>query len=245
MKTTIGDHGYGRYYIVDEDRGIKLPSVTTILAEMSDKSGLDEWINRVGQAEANRISEFSANRGSFMHALHENYLDSRYILKEVKPLQKAIIKSLKQFSNLSTEEIECGKNLFLQFLNTTDFYDRIESVMFQEVALWSSVGGGYAGRMDLSIWSTGGIPKVIDFKSSRTPKREEWIDGYKKQVAAYSVALYERHGIFPQSGEIWISCESGEVQLFEMDQEQIKYWFSEFYKDVVAYHKKQKPLKHK
>ena len=238
MKTTIGNHGYGRYYVVDESKGIKLPSVTTILTEMSDKSGLEEWKKRVGEAEADRISKFSANRGTFMHALHEHYLDSRFIHQEEKPLQQAFIKAMKECNTLTKEEIEVGKNLFLQFHNNSDFYDRIESVMYQEIPLWSFIGGGYAGRMDLSIWGKPRTPKVIDFKTSRKPKKEEWISGYKKQTAAYSVALHERYGIFPMSCEIWISCETGEVQMFEMNREEIKYWFSEFHKDLVGYHAK-------
>jgi hypothetical protein len=60
------------------------------------------------------------------------------------------------------------------------------------------------------------------------------------QTAAYSVALYERHGIFPNSCEIWISCETGEVQLFEMNQEEIKHWFGEFHKNLLTYHESHK-----
>jgi genome maintenance exonuclease 1 len=235
LKTVTGKNG-GRFYVVDEDRNIKLPSVTTILSATSDKSGLEEWKKRVGEAEAERISTFSANRGTFMHSLHEHYLNSRFIFKDEKPLQQAFIKAMAECNTLTPEEIECGKNLFLQFHNNSDFYERIESVMFQEIPLWSFVGGGYAGRMDLSIWGKSKTPKVIDFKTSRKPKREEWISNYKKQTAAYSIALHERYGIFPHSTEIWISCESGEVQLFEMSKEEIKHWFSEFYKDLKVYH---------
>ena len=56
MRTTIGNHGAGRYYVVDEEKQIKLPSVTTILGEMMDKSGLLEWQKRVGVEEAEKIA---------------------------------------------------------------------------------------------------------------------------------------------------------------------------------------------
>ncbi len=238
MKTTVGNHGYGRYYVVDENKGIKLPSVTTVLSEMSDKSGLDEWRKRVGDAEADRISKFAANRGTFMHSLHEHYLDARFIHNIEKPLQQAFINAMKECSDLTKEEMEVGKNLFLQFHNNSDFYDRIDSIMFQEIPLWSFIGGGYAGRMDLSIYGKPKTPKVIDFKTSKKPKKEEWIDGYKMQTAAYSVALHERHGIFPDTCEIWISCETGDVQMFEMNRAQIKQYFEMFHEKLVAYHAK-------
>jgi hypothetical protein len=92
--------------------------------------------------------------------------------------------------------------------------------------------------MDLSIYGKPKTPKVIDFKTSKKPKKEEWIDGYKMQTAAYSVALHERHGIFPDTCEIWISCETGDVQMFEMNRAQIKQYFEMFHEKLVAYHAK-------
>ena len=235
MKTVTGKNG-GRYYLVDENKNISLPSVTTILGNTADKSGLKSWIERVGQAEADRISTFSANRGTYMHALHEHYVDCLFVDHAVKPLQEAFIRARKDCSHLTPEEIECGKSLFFNFLNGTDFYDRIDDVLFQEVPVWSLKGGGYAGRLDLAIKSKDNVPKIIDFKTSRKPKLEEWITGYKKQVSAYSVGMFEQYGIFPRECEIWISCETGEVQTFTLNLEDIKYWFSEFQKDVVTYH---------
>jgi hypothetical protein len=236
LRTRTGNDGSGRYYVVDENTGLAYPSVTTIIGETADKSGLKSWVERVGSAEAERISRFSANRGTFMHALHENYLDFQFIKGEDNALQKAMKLSLEQNSTLTKEEIECGKDLFMQFMNNSDFYDRIGEVMFQEVPLFSHKGGGYAGRMDLSIWSKKRMPKIIDFKTSRKPKPQEWIDGYKKQVAAYSVAMYERHGIFPEECEIWISCETGDVQTFTLNQRDIRDWFSRFYVNLREYH---------
>lgn len=235
MKTVTGKNG-GRYYLVDESREISLPSVTTILGTTSDKSGLKNWIDRVGQEEADRISTFSANRGTYMHALHEHYINCVYLETLENPLQEAFIRARKDCLHLTPEEIECGKSLFFNFLYRTDFYDRIGEVLFQEVPVWSLIGGGYAGRLDLAIRSKLGIPKIIDFKTSRKPKNEDWISGYKKQVAAYSIGMYEQHGIFPMECEIWISCETGEVQTFTLSLDDIKYWFSEFQKDVVTYH---------
>ena len=238
MNTRIGKNGSGRYYVVDEKSGLAYPSVTTIISETSDKSGLDAWVKRVGKEEADRISKFSANRGTFMHALHENYMDFRFIKGEEGALKKSMILSREQNPELTKEEIECGKDLFLNFHNNSDFYEQVEEVMFQEIALWSDKGGGYAGRMDLSIWATGRVPKIIDYKTSKKPKKSEWIEGYKKQISAYAVALYERTGIFPHECEIWISCETGDVQKFTLTERDIREWFTKFYTNVVEYHQK-------
>ena len=237
MKTETGKNG-GRYYVVDEKNSVKLPSVTTILGNMQDKSGLDSWIKRVGEKKAKEISTFAANRGTFMHVLHEHYLDNLLVDPVEKPLKEAFKLSLAECNTLTKEEIKCGKDLFMQFHNNSDFYEQIEEVLYQEVPVWSLKGGGYAGRLDLAAKTKDGKVKVIDFKTSRKPKRESWIDGYKMQTAAYSIGLYEQYGVFPEETEIWISCETGEVQTFRMDVNDIKHWFSKFQELVVGYHEK-------
>lgn len=236
MRTRNGKNNIGRYYIVDESTGLALPSVTTIIGETSDKSGLQDWVNRVGKEEADRISRFSANRGTYMHALHEHFLDAKYVERVENPLQVAFQRARLDCPNLTNEEIECGKNLFFNFHRNSDFYEDIGEILFQEVPVWSLKGGGYAGRLDLAIRSKSHIPKIIDFKTSRKPKKREWITGYFKQSAGYSIGMWERYGIFPEQCEIWISCETGEVQTFIITKDEIKYWFSEFYKDVLKYH---------
>lgn len=228
----------GRYYIVDEKSGLSLPGVTTVLGSMTDKSGLDKWKKDIGEEKAAAISKFSANRGTFMHTLHEQYLNFLFITPVDNPLQQTFKKALKLSKDLTRDEIECGKNLFMQFQHNSDFYERIGSILYQEVPVWSLKGGGYAGRLDLSIKAKDGKPKIIDFKTSKRPKKEEWIKNYKLQTSAYSVALFERYGVFPESNEIWISCETGEVQLFEINKKQIMENFEEFYELVKGYHEK-------
>jgi len=238
MKTRDGLNGHGRYYIYDETNQKAYPSVTTVISEMSDKSGLVAWKKRVGEKEAERTSTFSANRGTFMHALQENYLDALFDTKTEQPLVEAFKLSKDQNPKLTKEEMACGKDLFFNFVNKTNFYERIQNIKYSEVAVWSNKGGGYAGRMDLVIEDVDDKCVIIDFKTSKKPKRESWIDGYKMQMAAYSVALYERTGSFPDEGQIWISCETGEVQNFLMTSRDIRHWFREFIKLVNKYHEK-------
>ena len=102
MKTVTGSNG-GRYYVVDEGRDIKLPSVTTILGKMQDKSGLDAWVAKVGEQKAKEISTFSANRGTFMHSLHEHYLESKFINPVEKPLQQAFKLAMTECNTLTKE----------------------------------------------------------------------------------------------------------------------------------------------
>jgi hypothetical protein len=64
------DTGNGRRYIVGEGR--PLPSVTTILSKTKDMTHLNEWVNRVGEAEAERIKHEASGLGNGMHKNLEN-----------------------------------------------------------------------------------------------------------------------------------------------------------------------------
>ena len=55
----------GRYYKIYD--GTLLPSVTTILGRMVSKDGLAAWRKRIGNPEADRISDVARQRGSILH----------------------------------------------------------------------------------------------------------------------------------------------------------------------------------
>jgi len=64
----------GRLYTTPS--GMVLPSVTTVLG-VQDKSGLDAWRKRVGDAEANRVMNQAAVRGTAVHQLAEDYVNNK------------------------------------------------------------------------------------------------------------------------------------------------------------------------
>ena len=225
MKTTTGPHGHGRYYVINEN--IKLPSVTTILGEMTDKSGIEKWKKRVGEDKANEISKNSADRGTFMHELNERY---QYLLVNEKDTNGILKKtfddvlSKPEMSEISNENKENGKNLFVKLMNSGQF-NRVKELVLQEEAVWSGRGGGYAGRLDKAAKVEDGKLKIIDYKSSRKPKKEAWIENYKMQGAAYSVAYFDRYGEMPDGYEIWIANDVyDEPQIFKGTQQDIKFY---------------------
>ena len=238
MKTTTGPNGKGRYYIVSDD--IQLPSVTTILGEMTDKSGIEKWKKRVGEKKANEISKNSCDRGTFMHELNERY---QYLLVNEKDTNGILKKTFNDVlanpivSEISPENMELGKNLFMKMLNA-GLFNNVEKLELQEEAVWSGRGGGYAGRLDKAARINGKL-KIIDYKSSKKPKKEEWIENYKMQGAAYSVAYYDRYGEMPDGYEIWIANDLfDEPQVFKGNQQDIKKYFEMFHKLVKQYHEK-------
>ena len=79
-----------------------------------------------------------------------------------------------------------------------------------EIPLYSDVLG-IAGRCDMVCeWpdSQGNlVPTILDFKTSRKDKMEEWIEDYFIQCTAYSYMLQERYGIIAEQLVILVAVE--------------------------------------
>lgn len=123
-----------------------------------------------------------------MHTLAECFLRNQQ-LPEVQPLS--------QF-------------LFLQAKSDLDKIDNIHAI---EQALFSKELG-VAGTVDC-IAEYDGELAVIDFKTSKKPKPEKWIEHYYVQCAAYACMLYEMTGIMVKKFVIIMSCENGECVIYE------------------------------
>jgi genome maintenance exonuclease 1 len=151
------------------------PSVTTIISTLSNP-GLDEWRERVGEEEAERVSQEARNIGTCMHNMLEAYV------RDV-PYQKV----------LTTEE-NIAKKMFtaVRMMGLRD----LQEVWGIEVALhYESL---YAGRTDLvGVYS--GKRSIIDYKTAKYFKKADWITDYKIQTAAYAIAHDE---LFPKEPPI-------------------------------------------
>lgn len=224
------------YQVTDGDKLIaKLPSVTTILGQTKDQSGLDKWRKRVGEEEADRISTLSMNRGTIMHRLIELY----------KPLSGTPTQRLTKLKDLAKLDEETNQfqhdelgSLFLEeawkffykfYFNHTDYFDRIKKVVLAEEFLWTTKAGGWAGTVDNISEMVDNTIKIIDYKNSRKQKREEWIQDYFLQTSAYFIAYWDRYGIKANGAEIWIAHEeSGVPQNFTLTQADLEFYAKEF-----------------
>ena len=226
-----------RYYNISE--GKKYPSVTTILGAMTDKSGIDKWRKRVGEEKADAISKFSANRGTVMHQFCEYFLGSeKETVRERLIDAQTLIGPFVEENGFTEEETNIGRKLFFNFYNGKCF-DRIANVVSIEDTLHSPVMGGYAGRVDIIYENEKGHLVILDFKSSKKAKREDWIENYKMQIAAYALAYWEMNKRKPQGGEIWISNEAdGFPQVFEMTFDDITKYGKMFLELVKGFHEK-------
>ena len=83
----------------------KLPSVTSILQETKseeDKASLENWKQRVGYKEANRIKNEASSRGTSMHSYIEEFLKGR--------INESFFVSNEKHKNMAKEIIDKGIN---------------------------------------------------------------------------------------------------------------------------------------
>lgn len=174
-----------RYY--DTPDGQKLVSITSIISHYN-REIFRKWRARVGNDEANKITKKSTSRGTDMHTLVENYMLNKE-LPTVQPLSEFLFKQAKPD------------------------LDKIDNIHAIEQALFSKELG-VAGTVDCIAEYEGELA-IIDFKTSKKPKPEKWIEHYFVQCAAYACMLYEMTGIMVKKFVIIMSCENGEVEVYE------------------------------
>lgn len=181
-----------RHYVLPDGR--KFRSVTTVLGDKLDKTALLEWRKKVGEEEAQKISTQAARRGTAVHSIAE-----RYVLNEEDYIRDSMPSGIDSFNSLKT------------------LLDKhVDNVLGVETPLYS-VALNTAGRCDL-IAEFDGVPSVIDFKTSRKTKREDWIESYFLQTTCYSMMFERLYNITIPQIAILIAVDHEEPQLFVKDR---------------------------
>jgi len=192
--------------------GTKLPSVTTILAQTKDQTYLDRWKAKVGNEEAERIKNLSSKRGTSMHKFIEKHItgvgydDLTEIGQQAKPMAQKII--------------DVG------LTPITEYYG-------SEVSLYYP--GLYAGSTDL-VCMHNGKETIADFKQANKPKREEWIEDYKLQIAAYSMCHDYVHGSNIEQGVIMICTPDLYFQEFRFEGDEMRQYRHKFLERLNIYY---------
>ena len=200
--------GSGRVYNTPD--GNRYPSVTTILSELS-KAGIAAWRKRVGTEEANRISTQASTRGTKIHQICEDYLNN-------KP-------------DYLDGQMPANVFTFKQIQPILDQY--IDNIQYLEAPLYSDFLKT-AGRVDC-IAEFDGKLSIIDFKTSRKPKKKEWISNYFMQASCYAVMYEERTEIPVSRTVVIIAVDGSEPQVFVENRDN---FIEEFVDARVSYKEK-------
>ena len=159
------DTEVGRHYLDSNNKAV--PSVTTVLSGTSQsKAGINQWRQRVGDEEADRVIKQSTDIGTAVHEAIEKYLNSE---------------TWDEFSDHGDQLM--AKRMTGKFI--TDGLNGITEVWGLEVGL--ILDDLYAGTADC-VGTYNGVPSLIDFKTAKKIKRRDWIEDYFLQGSAYANA---------------------------------------------------------
>lgn len=182
------DSPSGRLYKTPE--GFLYPSITTVLSKTKDDNFLKEWKEKIGEENANRITQIAANRGTNLHKLCEDYLLGNQL----------------HFNDVTSK---------WHFQQMKSYLERIENVRGIEIPLYSNILK-IAGTSDC-IADFDGELSIIDFKTSRKQKKKEWIKDYFIQACFYSLACVEMYGEFPKKMVICMTTNDNSPCIFVED----------------------------
>lgn len=180
-----------RFYVLPN--GNRYRSVTTVISDKSDKSFLEEWKKRVGAEEAQKISTQASRRGTAVHTIAENYILNQSYKDGVIPSNLDAFNTLKPFLD-----------------------ENVDNILGIELPLYSNFLRA-AGRTDL-VAEYKGVPSIIDYKTSRKNKKEEWIQNYFIQSSCYAIMFEWIYKIKIPQIVIMIAVDNEPAQIFIKDK---------------------------
>lgn len=175
-----------RFYVTPN--GDRYPSITHVLSILSNGI-IENWRKRIGEKEAQKISEHASNRGTDLHSALEAHL------KNETP----------NFPDDPRSKVRIMFNRIKRVLS------KVDNIVAQEIPLYSDALR-VAGRCDV-IAEYNGVLSIIDFKGATKAKKKDWIKSYFLQTTGYSLMFQERTGIAAEqivilmSGEEDFSCQ--------------------------------------
>ena len=188
----------GRVY---DCNGVKLPSVTTILSGTKEGDFLKQWIERVGEEEAERIRTEAATRGTYMHDILERQIRDGDIW-DFKPANGEEKRAYKMACVIMDQGLP-----------------KVSQVYGCEISLYYPEK--YAGKSDV-IGIHDGDLAIMDFKQTNKPKRRQWVWDYFQQLSAYALAHNELYGTNIQKGVIMMCSVDCFYQEFILEGEEFR-----------------------
>jgi hypothetical protein len=189
-------HNIGGMRFYEAPNGLKYPSITTVLGKRPGKQeGLQKWRDRVGEQQARAISGKAARRGTAFHFCVEDYLQNQPIGDKHK------------------EKNFLAYHMFQESRKHLD--NSVNQIVLQEQAMYSDMFK-VAGRCDaIAVYDN--ELAVVDFKTTTTMKKREWLEDYFIQCSAYA-SMYEEHTGEPiDRVVIFMVAEDGQIEIFKED----------------------------
>jgi genome maintenance exonuclease 1 len=208
---SIRENG-SQYYL--SDRGIRLPSVSTILnatRSREQREALARWQERVGMEEATRITSTASRRGTGTHKQVERYLNG--------------------------EVIQCSEGIRPYWESIKPVLQAVDQVRLIEGAVFH-YDLGYAGKVDC-VASYQGIPCLCEWKTSDRPKHSvEHLNDYPLQLVAYWGAVnysYQEQGVNLESAMLAIAIPEQPAEIFWFEAEDLSHYWQLWQERVATF----------
>lgn len=193
------------------------PSVTTILSHSKDMEPIERWREWVGHKVAQEITEESSDIGSLMHEQLERYLLSG----DLKPFK----------TMYERKAFIMAKTIIKHGLSRLNEIWGVEARLYHDIL--------YSGTTDL-VGVLDGTEAIIDFKNTRKPKKEKYIDDYFCQLVAYADAHNYMFGTNIKTGYIFMMAKDyphfNTYQEFKLDGPRWDKYKDMWYKRVSLFY---------
>lgn len=185
-------------------------SATTILGLTADKQKLEEWRERIGTVEADRIKAVAAGRGTGTHEWVEHYFGDRKDPKD---------------PNYYNFLIEPYWDSIYPFLQLVKHVCVLESTVYHP--------DGFAGTLDCIgyLLEDYDQPSLIDWKTADKPLDEWKLYDYSLQVAAYRKAanfVYADQGLNIKKAVIAVGLLHQPAQIVHLDEDALEQYYLHF-----------------
>ena len=175
QKLTTQTINFKRFY--QAPNGILYPSITTVLSTRK-KEGLFEWRKKVGDEVANYVARVSANRGTAVHHMCEDYLNNypidwpdKWKEHEKKFLPYCLFKQLKKtvLEKIHTKERtdEYNENYYIQAAAYAEMFEEQTGTPIEQIVI-------------LVVTEDGVVQEFVKNKYDYIPLLVESIDNFTK-----------------------------------------------------------------
>ena len=194
--------------------------MTTILKATESeekKAKLAEWKERVGFKQAEIIKQEASSRGSSMHDYLEKFLLGK--------LNMDLLGDNTREKMMADQIIENGLR------------NKLEEIWGCEATIYYP--GKYAGAADcIGVYEN--KETIIDFKQSNKPKKDEWIEDYYLQCAAYGLAHNTVYGSNISQAVILLCTKDNMFQRFIIDGEKFNDYQKKFLLKVEQFYEQRR-----
>ena len=174
----------------------------------------------------------AAERGNILHKMLELFLlewaKNKDVERSLKKAQIFAIEEARKEDGKYAKIVEKGRALFWNFYHEK-FWENISEIVENEIFLYTTFKGGWAGASDFVYRDLDNNLVVEDFKSATSLKDEDDIFSYKLQIVAYMFMCAEKYKEVPKMGRIRISNEqTSDIQTFTVFDYEMKDYLKKF-----------------